>query len=134
MLRSLSVVFAAILAASVPAQSQSLNGAYLGSGLPAAGGNFLSGFSGAYLAGRHAAARSNVDPAGAYFAKALSRDPGVVFTRAQLIAAVWGPNWVGNEHLVDVHIGHLRRKLGDDAALGRYVRTVRGVGYRMGVG
>jgi DNA-binding response OmpR family regulator len=65
---------------------------------------------------------------------ALSRDPGVVFTRAQLIAAVWGPNWVGNEHLVDVHIGHLRRKLGDDAALGRYVRTVRGVGYRMGVG
>ena len=65
---------------------------------------------------------------------ALSRDPGVVFTRAQLIAAVWGPDWVGDEHLVDVHIGHLRRKLGDEAAVGRYVRTVRGVGYRMGAG
>ncbi len=65
---------------------------------------------------------------------ALARDPGVVFTRAQLIGAVWGPSWIGDEHLVDVHIGHLRRKLGDDATRGRYVRTVRGVGYRMGSG
>ena len=65
---------------------------------------------------------------------ALAQDPGVVFTRAQLIAAVWGQNWVGDDHLVDVHIGHLRRKLGDDANQGRFVRTVRGVGYRMGTG
>ena len=64
----------------------------------------------------------------------LARDPGVVFTRAQLMAAVWGPNWVGDDHLVDVHIGHLRRKLGDDAYRGRFIRTVRGVGYRMGHG
>lgn len=65
---------------------------------------------------------------------ALSEHPNVVFTRAQLIAAVWGPSWVGDEHLVDVHVGHLRRKLGDDAARGVFVRTVRGVGYRMGAG
>ncbi|MFD6857876.1 winged helix-turn-helix domain-containing protein [Rhodococcus sp. NPDC060086] len=65
---------------------------------------------------------------------ALARDPGVVLTRAQLIEAVWGPSWTGDEHLVDVHIGHLRRKLCDDATRGRYVRTVRGVGYRMGTG
>ncbi|MBH0119167.1 response regulator transcription factor [Rhodococcus sp. HM1] len=65
---------------------------------------------------------------------ALARDPGVVLTRAQLIETVWGPAWTGDEHLVDVHIGHLRRKLGDDASRGRYVRTVRGVGYRMGTG
>lgn len=65
---------------------------------------------------------------------ALARDPGVVLTRAQLIETVWGPTWTGDEHLVDVHIGHLRRKLGDDASRGRYVRTVRGVGYRMGTG
>ena len=65
---------------------------------------------------------------------ALSQEPGLVFTRSQLIAAVWGPSWVGDEHLVDVHIGHLRRKLGDDATRGRFVRTVRGVGYRMGTG
>ncbi|EFV93429.1 response regulator receiver [Dietzia cinnamea P4] len=44
----------------------------------------------------------------------LSRDPGVVLSRPQLISAVWGPNWVGDDHLVDVHIGHLRRKLGDE--------------------
>jgi len=65
---------------------------------------------------------------------ALARDPGVVVGRAQLIEAVWGQRWIGDEHLVDVHIGHLRRKLGDDAGRGRYVRTVRGVGYRMGTG
>ncbi|WP_226435609.1 response regulator transcription factor [Rhodococcus yananensis] len=65
---------------------------------------------------------------------ALARDPGVVLTRAQLIEAVWGPSWAGDAHLVDVHVGHLRRKLGDDATRGRYVRTVRGVGYKMGAG
>jgi DNA-binding response OmpR family regulator len=62
---------------------------------------------------------------------ALSEHPQRVLSRAALIAAVWGENWVGDEHLVDVHIGHLRRKLGDDAAAPRFVRTVRGVGYRM---
>ena len=64
----------------------------------------------------------------------LATHPRLVYTRRQLIDAVWGENWVGDEHLVDVHIGHLRRKLGDDADAGRFVRTVRGVGYRMGEG
>jgi len=65
---------------------------------------------------------------------ALSARPGVVFSRRQLLDAVWAESWVGNDHLVDVHIGHLRRKLGDDPAEPRYVTTVRGVGYRMGSG
>ncbi|MCX5044060.1 response regulator transcription factor [Aldersonia sp. NBC_00410] len=65
---------------------------------------------------------------------ALSARPGMVFSRRQLIAAVWGETWVGNEHLVDVHVGHLRRKLGDDPAAPRYVTTIRGIGYRMGTG
>ncbi|MDG5483374.1 response regulator transcription factor [Mycolicibacterium gadium] len=65
---------------------------------------------------------------------ALSSRPAVVFTRRQLLEAVWGDYWGGNEHLVDVHIGHLRRKLADDPADPRYVITVRGVGYRMGSG
>lgn len=65
---------------------------------------------------------------------ALSSRPGMAFSRRQLIEAVWGESWVGNEHLVDVHVGHLRRKLGDDPAAPRYVSTVRGVGYRMGTG
>lgn len=64
----------------------------------------------------------------------LSARPGVVFSRRQLLDAVWAETWVGNEHLVDVHIGHLRRKLGDDPAAPRYVVTVRGIGYRMGNG
>lgn len=65
---------------------------------------------------------------------ALSGRPSMAFSRQQLIDAVWGPTWVGDEHLVDVHIGHLRRKLGDDANRPRFIRTVRGVGYRMGAG
>ena len=64
----------------------------------------------------------------------LSARPRMAFSRRQLIEAVWGESWVGDEHLVDVHIGHLRRKLGDDPAAPRFVRTVRGVGYRMGEG
>ncbi|MEO8750701.1 MAG: helix-turn-helix domain-containing protein, partial [Allobranchiibius sp.] len=40
------------------------------------------------------------------------------------------PGWVGDEHLVDTHIGHLRRKLGDAAPGPSFIATVRGVGYR----
>lgn len=65
---------------------------------------------------------------------ALSQHPRRALSRSALIAEVWGGNWFGDEHLVDVHVGHLRRKLGDDAAAPRFVRTVRGVGYRMGDG
>ncbi|MCV7018562.1 response regulator transcription factor [Mycolicibacterium aichiense] len=65
---------------------------------------------------------------------ALSSRPGVVWTRRNLIDEVWGEPWVGNDHLVDVHVGHLRRKLGDNPAEPKFVLTVRGVGYRMGTG
>jgi DNA-binding response OmpR family regulator len=64
----------------------------------------------------------------------LSAHPRMVFTRRQLMDHVWGTDWVGDEHLVDIHLGHVRRKLGDDATSPRYVLTVRGVGYRMGMG
>jgi DNA-binding response OmpR family regulator len=64
----------------------------------------------------------------------LAADAHRVFSRRALIAAVWGDDWVGDEHLVDVHLLHIRRKLGDTTTEQRYVRTVRGVGYRMGTG
>jgi DNA-binding response OmpR family regulator len=61
----------------------------------------------------------------------LAASPRRAFTRRQLIDEVWGPDWFGDEHIVDVHIGHLRRKLGDNASQPRHIRTVRGVGYGM---
>jgi DNA-binding response OmpR family regulator len=64
----------------------------------------------------------------------LAEHPARAFSRRQLIDEVWGGGWVGDEHLVDVHIAHLRKKLGDDPETARYVTTVRGVGYRMGRG
>ena len=65
---------------------------------------------------------------------ALSSHAGAVLTRRQLLESVWGDTWVGNDNVVDVHVGHLRRKLGDSPSEPRYVTTVRGVGYRMGTG
>lgn len=61
---------------------------------------------------------------------ALASEPRRVFSRRQLVDEVWGDNWGGDEHIVDVHIAHVRRKLGDDPTAGRYIDTVRGVGYR----
>jgi DNA-binding response OmpR family regulator len=61
----------------------------------------------------------------------LARDPGVVVTRQGLLDGVWGDDFVGDDHLVDVHVGNLRRKLGDDPGRPRFVETVRGVGYRL---
>ena len=62
---------------------------------------------------------------------ALARDPGVVVSRSALLDRVWGPEFVGDDHLVDVHVANLRRKLGDDPAAPRFVETVRAVGYRL---
>jgi DNA-binding response OmpR family regulator len=62
---------------------------------------------------------------------ALARDPGVVIRRQALLDRVWGIDFVADDHLVDVHIANLRRKLGDDPAQPRFVETVRGVGYRL---
>ena len=64
----------------------------------------------------------------------LSARPRAVFTRRQLVDRIWGQDWFGDEHIVDVHVMRLRRKLGDDAAHPRYVLAARGVGYRMGPG
>jgi DNA-binding response OmpR family regulator len=62
---------------------------------------------------------------------ALARDPGVVIRRQALLDRVWGAEFVADDHLVDVHVANLRRKLADDPARPRFVETVRGVGYRL---
>lgn len=64
----------------------------------------------------------------------LSAQPRVSLSRAQLLERVWGSSWYGDDHVVDVHVSNLRRKLGDDPREPRFVRTVRGFGYRMGDG
>ncbi|MDP1879280.1 MAG: response regulator transcription factor [Actinomycetota bacterium] len=65
---------------------------------------------------------------------AMASRPRAALPRRQLIDEVWGSDWYGDEHVVDVHVGHLRRKLGDDAAEPRFIRTVRGIGYGLGPG
>ena len=60
----------------------------------------------------------------------LAEVPGRVFTRRQLIERIWGWDFYGDERLVDVHIGNLRKAIGDAADDPRFVGTVRGVGYK----
>ena len=60
--------------------------------------------------------------------QALSEHRGLVLSREQLLEQVWDTNYFGQLRVVDVHIGHLRQKLGSAAGL---IATVRGVGYRL---
>lgn len=60
--------------------------------------------------------------------RTLMERPGRVFTRGQLLEAVWGTDHMGETRTVDVHIATLRTKLGE---YGRQIETVRGLGYRM---
>jgi DNA-binding response OmpR family regulator len=61
---------------------------------------------------------------------ALAAQPGRVFSRRQLIEAIWGWDYFGDERVVDVHVRKLRHALGDDATDPRFIGTVRGVGYK----
>ncbi|NIS81647.1 MAG: response regulator [Anaerolineales bacterium] len=58
--------------------------------------------------------------------RTLAEHAGIVLSREQLLEKVWGYDYFGEIRVVDVHIGHIRQKLGDD----RFITTVRGVGYR----
>ena len=58
--------------------------------------------------------------------RALAEHAGRVLSREQLLEKVWGYDYYGEIRVVDVHVGHIRRKLGED----RFIATVRGAGYR----
>ena len=57
-------------------------------------------------------------------------NPGRAFTRERLLSSVWCEDFLGETRTVDVHVGTLRQKLG---SCGKYIRTVRGVGYKLEV-
>ncbi|WP_309241960.1 response regulator transcription factor [Brevibacillus daliensis] len=61
----------------------------------------------------------------------LASNPGRVLTRDQLLNAVWNYDFVGDSRIVDVHISHLREKLEQDTKNPRYIKTVRGLGYKL---
>ncbi|MEU6474855.1 response regulator transcription factor [Streptomyces massasporeus] len=59
----------------------------------------------------------------------LSEDPGAVYSRQQILDRVWDPHYDGPTKTLDVHVAALRRKLGHPA----WIRTLRGVGFRLAV-
>jgi DNA-binding response OmpR family regulator len=61
----------------------------------------------------------------------FARNPGRVYSRAQLLDLVWGQGFDGFEHTVNSHINRLRGKIEPDPAQPRYIHTVWGVGYKL---
>ena len=61
----------------------------------------------------------------------LCNHPHEVVSRDELIEAVWGPEWTGDTHMVDVHVSNLRRKLEQSAPGVQMIQTVRGMGFRL---
>jgi len=61
----------------------------------------------------------------------MMESPKNVFSRRNLLESVWGGEWYGEIHVVDVHVGHLRKKLSDAGGGDGLIRTIRGVGYGM---
>ncbi|TDQ39146.1 response regulator transcription factor [Aureibacillus halotolerans] len=61
----------------------------------------------------------------------LAKNRGRVMTRDQLLSAVWNYDFVGDTRIVDVHISHLREKIEDDTKKPTYIKTIRGLGYKM---
>jgi two-component system OmpR family response regulator len=61
----------------------------------------------------------------------ICRTPFQVVSRAELIESVWGSNWYGDTHVVDVHLSNLRRKLRQRCSAVDFLHTVRGVGFRL---
>lgn len=61
----------------------------------------------------------------------MVESPKNIFSRRQLLEHVWGGDWYGEIHVVDVHVGHLRKKLTEAGLAESAIRTVRGVGYGM---
>lgn len=60
----------------------------------------------------------------------LMTNPEKVYTREQLLAKIWGTDFVGESRTVDVHVGTLRTKLGTAR---NYIKTIRGIGYKFSV-
>jgi DNA-binding response OmpR family regulator len=60
----------------------------------------------------------------------LARNPGIVFSRQKLLEKIWGYDFYGDLRTVDVHVRHLRQKLGDSATKPKFIATLRSVGYK----
>ncbi|WP_027399563.1 response regulator transcription factor [Anaerovorax odorimutans] len=63
--------------------------------------------------------------------KTLAENRGIVMSRNQLLDKVWGFEYIGETRTVDVHVRYIRKKLGDEDNDGKYIQTVRGVGYKI---
>jgi DNA-binding response OmpR family regulator len=64
--------------------------------------------------------------------KLFVTNPNRVFTKAQIFNFVWNDEYYGDENVINVHMRRLREKIEDDASEPRYIKTLWGIGYKLG--
>lgn len=64
--------------------------------------------------------------------KLFAAHPGRVFTKAQIYSSVWEEEYYGDENVINVHMRRLREKIEDDPSNPRYIKTLWGIGYKLG--
>lgn len=62
----------------------------------------------------------------------LAKNKGIVFTRENLLEKIWGYDYLGETRTVDVHVRNIRKKIEKDDTSPKYIKTVRGIGYKFG--
>ncbi|WP_082361011.1 response regulator transcription factor [Bacillus sp. FJAT-28004] len=64
--------------------------------------------------------------------KLLTMNPTKVFTKEQIYRSVWNDDYFGDENVINVHISRLREKIEDDPSSPQYIKTLWGIGYKLG--
>ncbi|MOA10263.1 Alkaline phosphatase synthesis transcriptional regulatory protein SphR [compost metagenome] len=64
--------------------------------------------------------------------KLLAMNPTRVFTKEQIYRSVWQDDYFGDENVINVHISRLREKIEDEPASPKYIKTLWGIGYKLG--
>lgn len=64
--------------------------------------------------------------------KLFMQNPNRVYTKEQIYNLIWKDTYYGDESVINVHIGRLRKKIEDDPSKPRYIKTIWGIGYKLG--
>lgn len=64
--------------------------------------------------------------------KLFIKNPKRVFTKAQVYSIIWNDDYFGDENVINVHMSRLREKIEDDPSNPKYIKTIWGIGYKLG--
>jgi DNA-binding response OmpR family regulator len=64
--------------------------------------------------------------------KLFLKNPGRVYTKSQVYSLIWNDDYYGDENVINVHMRRLREKIEDDPSNPQYIKTLWGIGYKLG--